>query len=153
LFAILLTILPIIELRGGMLVAIHYAIKNNIPLLPIFLLIIVLNIFVIIFLFFFLDFLHKKFLTFKIYRRFFEFYLKRTQRKVERVQNKMKNWGFIALAFFVSIPLPGTGAWTGVLIAWLLNLDRKKSIIAIACGVLIAGVIVFLASLGIVRIL
>jgi uncharacterized membrane protein len=48
----------------------------------------------------------------------------------------------IGLMAFVAIPLPGTGAWTGALIAFLFGLDFKKSLLVIAIGVLIAGVIV-----------
>jgi uncharacterized membrane protein len=48
----------------------------------------------------------------------------------------------IGLMAFVAIPLPGTGAWTGVLIAFLFGLDFKKSLLIIAIGVFIAGIIV-----------
>ena len=54
---------------------------------------------------------------------------------------------FWALLFFVGIPLPGTGAWTGTLAASFLNLDFKKSIVAVLCGVLLAGVIMTVLSL------
>jgi len=50
---------------------------------------------------------------------------------------------------FVALPLPGTGAWTGSLIAWALNLKRNRSFLAIAFGVLIAGLIVLILTLGI----
>ena len=58
--------------------------------------------------------------------------------------------GFLALVLFVAVPLPGTGAWTGCLASWLLGLERKKSILAIACGVLIAGIYVLLGTMGII---
>jgi uncharacterized membrane protein len=61
----------------------------------------------------------------------------------------MEELGYIALMIFVAIPLPGTGAWTGTLIAWTLGLNRLKSFIAIAVGVLIAGLLVLLLSLGV----
>jgi uncharacterized membrane protein len=63
----------------------------------------------------------------------------------------MKNLGFLALALFVAIPLPMTGAWTGALIAWLLGLKRWKSFIAIAFGVIIAGILVTLISVGLIN--
>ena len=50
---------------------------------------------------------------------------------------------------FVAVPLPGTGAWSGCLVSWLLGLDRKKSILAISLGVIIAGLIILFASLGV----
>ena len=55
---------------------------------------------------------------------------------------------FVALLLFVGIPLPGTGAWTGTLAASILDLDFKKSVIAVVCGVILAGVIMGLAGAG-----
>ena len=52
--------------------------------------------------------------------------------------------GFLALTLFVGIPLPGTGAWTGCLIAWILGLNRKKSVLSITLGVVIASILVIL---------
>ena len=151
--AILLTLLPLIELRGGLPVAIEYAISNNISIWPVFLGILVLNILLIFAIFLFLDYLNKFFLKFVFWKKFFNNRLEKTRIKSERVQKQMKNWGFIALAGFVAIPLPLTGAYTGCLIAWLLNLDRKKSLIAISIGVMIAGLLVLLATLGVLGLL
>ena len=53
-------------------------------------------------------------------------------------------YGYWGLAIFVSIPLPFTGAWTGALGAWILGMDRKRSMLVVAAGVLMAGVIVTL---------
>ena len=55
---------------------------------------------------------------------------------------------FLALLLFVGIPLPGTGAWTGTLAASILNMDFKKSVAAVMLGVMLAGVIMCLASMG-----
>lgn len=57
---------------------------------------------------------------------------------------------FVALMLFVAIPLPGTGAWTGSLVAALFNLPKKSSFLAIMLGVMISGVIMCLASYGVV---
>ncbi|MBQ3947534.1 MAG: small multi-drug export protein, partial [Ruminococcus sp.] len=54
---------------------------------------------------------------------------------------------FVALLLFVGIPLPGTGAWTGTLAASFLNMDFKKSVVAVICGVLLAGIIMTVLSL------
>jgi len=54
---------------------------------------------------------------------------------------------FWALLLFVGIPLPGTGAWTGTLAASLLDLDFKKSIIAVTLGVALAATIMTIATL------
>ena len=56
---------------------------------------------------------------------------------------------FCALLLFVAIPLPGTGAWTGSLVAALFNLPKRSSLLAISLGVLICGVIMCLASYGV----
>ena len=56
---------------------------------------------------------------------------------------------YFALFIFVGIPLPGTGAWTGTLAASFLDMDFKKSIIAIIAGVVLAGIIMGLASFGV----
>ena len=56
---------------------------------------------------------------------------------------------YIALFLFVGIPLPGTGAWTGTLAASFLDMDFKKSVIAIMLGVILAGIIMGLASVGV----
>jgi len=55
------------------------------------------------------------------------------------------------LVLFVSIPLPGTGAWSGAIAANLFNFHVKKAFVAITMGVLIAGVLVALASMGVIK--
>jgi len=115
---------------------------------PWFLAVLILNISVIFFIFFFLDFIHDEFMKIKFYRRFFERYMEKVQKKAEKINRKMDNIGFLALALFVAVPLPGTGAWTGTLIAWGLRLKRKESILAISAGVVIAGLIILFVSLG-----
>ena len=62
---------------------------------------------------------------------------------------KMTKGIFIALLLFVAIPLPGTGAWTGSLVASLFNLPKKWSLLAVFLGVLLSGVIMTLASYGV----
>ncbi len=56
---------------------------------------------------------------------------------------------YVALFLFVGIPLPGTGAWTGTLAASFLDMDFKKSVIAVMAGVILAGIIMGLASAGV----
>jgi len=148
LYALLFTILPITELRVGMPLAINYALENNIPVMLVFLIIVFLNILVVFFIFFFLDKIHLTLMKFKIYNKLFNLYLKKIQKKIDKFEKKHQEIGFIALILFVAIPLPGTGAWTGSLLSWILGLDRKKSILAIAIGIMLAGLFIFLASLG-----
>ena len=69
---------------------------------------------------------------------------------VDAPNKKRANGIFLALLLFVMIPLPGTGAWTGALIASLFELPKKRSFLALFLGVLGAGVIMTLASYGVV---
>ena len=74
-------------------------------------------------------------------------------RKGEKAAKKLKYGAFIGLFLFVAIPIPGTGAWTGSLIAALMGFDKRWSALAIFCGVLVAGVIMTLGFYGGVEIL
>lgn len=76
-------------------------------------------------------------------------------RIIERLENKtlskkdaLEKGEFWGLMIFVGIPLPGTGAWTGALLAALLGMDRKKAFISIFCGVIIASIIMMIVSYG-----
>ncbi|MCH5316757.1 MAG: small multi-drug export protein [Eubacterium sp.] len=68
------------------------------------------------------------------------------EEKTLKKKDKIDKYGIWGLLFFVAIPLPGTGGWTGALLASLLHLDRKKSFIVISIGVFIAGLIITLLS-------
>ena len=146
LIALLLSLSPVSELRGG----IPYALAKGISLPLTIFSCIIANILIIFFIFFFLDFLHERFLKLRAYKKLSSFILKKMRKRSKKVEKNISLYGFPALAIFVCIPLPITGAWTGSIIAWLLNLERKKSIMAIACGVIIAGIIVTLAWLGVI---
>ncbi len=74
---------------------------------------------------------------------------KATGKKADRVR-KAEFWG---LLLFVAVPLPGTGAWTGALVAALLNMRMRRALPPIVLGVLIAGLIVSLATAGVVQLL
>ena len=70
--------------------------------------------------------------------------------RAEKSKGRLEKGVFIGLVLFVAIPIPGTGAWTGSLLAALAGIKFKKSILAILIGVLLAGVIMTLASYGVV---
>ncbi|MDP2628502.1 MAG: small multi-drug export protein [Nanoarchaeota archaeon] len=149
-YALLLTIMPVTELRVGLPLAILYARENGIPIYLIFFLVVLLNVLVIFFIFYFLDNIHHVFMKRGFYRKSFGNYLKRKREKIDKFERRYSEFGFIALVLFVAIPLPGTGAWTGTFVSWILGLDRKKSVLAIALGVLIAGILVMLGTLGVI---
>ena len=77
--------------------------------------------------------------------------------KGERAGHKLMKKGgdgvYLALFLFVGIPVPGTGAWTGTLAASLLDLDYKKTIKSVVCGVLLSGCIMLAVSLGVVNLI
>jgi uncharacterized membrane protein len=148
LIGLLLTLLPVVELRVGLPIIVEYAVRNGVSIWPYFLLVLVLNILIILLIFMFFDFLHEIFMHMKWYRTVIGRFLKKTQRRVDSIGRNMDKWGYLALMFFVMLPLPGTGAWTGAIISWALGLDRFKSFIAISAGVIISGLIVLLLSLG-----
>jgi uncharacterized membrane protein len=77
------------------------------------------------------------------------FFLDKGTKAGNQLEAKAGHGLFIALALFVGIPLPGTGAWTGTLAASLLDMDFKQTTLAVMVGVLIAGIIMMLASMGI----
>ena len=80
--------------------------------------------------------------------KFFTFCIEKGEKGGEKLKSKAGKGLFVALMLFVGIPLPGTGAWTGTLAASFLNMGFKKSIIAVMLGVIIAGIIMALASMG-----
>ncbi len=71
--------------------------------------------------------------------------------KVEKHKSQIEKYGFWGLVFFVGIPLPGTGAWTGCLIAAVLEMDRKKAFLAAMIGIFIASIIMMIISFGLLK--
>ena len=69
-------------------------------------------------------------------------------KKVEKHKGQIEKYGYLGVVLFVGIPLPGTGAWTGSLIASVLEMDRKKTFLAVLAGVFMASVIMMLLSFG-----
>lgn len=138
--------LPIFEVRGG----IPFALTLGINPIQAFAICVIGNILVIPILFLFLDFIHVQFLKWNFYNKTFEKFLIKIQKRKDKIEKNYEIYGIIALGLFVAIPLPITGAWTGTLIAWLLNLKRWRSFFAISFGIIIAAIIVSLLTLGII---
>jgi len=132
---ICISMLPIIELRGALPAS---RAVFGLPLLLAYVLSVIGNMIPIPFLLAFFPRIEKWLRRFKAFERFFNWLFERTRRKGE---NKIKLWGEMGLILFVAIPLPVTGAWTGSLLAYLLDLKKGKSLLAIFIGVLIAGAI------------
>ena len=75
------------------------------------------------------------------------------ERKSEKNKDKVTKYKMLGLLLFVAVPLPGTGAWTGALVAAMLDMPLKKSLPVIALGVLIAGVIMSVITYGLAALL
>jgi uncharacterized membrane protein len=132
----LTSMLPIIELRGALPLAINVF---NIAWPKAFLISFFGNLVPVPFILWLLGPIVKVLSKIKVFEKFFQWLFKRTRRKGSKVIEKYEEIGLLA---FVAIPLPMTGAWTGALIAFLFGLEFKKSLLIIAIGVLIAGTIV-----------
>ena len=68
-----------------------------------------------------------------------------------RRNRHLLRWGFPALTALVALPLPGTGLWTGAVVAVLLGIPGRRAVLSLSLGVLLAGILVLLASLGVLR--
>ena len=145
LIVFLISMVPLIELRG----AIPYAVGFNLPMIPSYIVAVIGNMIPVPFIFLFA----RKILEWgkdkKYIGRFFTWCLEKGEKGGKKIQAKAGKGIYIALLLFVGIPLPGTGAWTGTLAASFLNLDFRKSVIYVAGGVILAGVIMLAASLGV----
>ena len=145
LIVFLIAMVPIIELRG----AIPYAVAFGLPTVPSVITALLGNMLPVPFIYFFA----RKILEWgkdkKYIGRFCSWCLEKGEKAGQKLLSKAGRGTFIALMLFVGIPLPGTGAWTGTLAASLLNIGFKKSIIAVICGLLLAGAIMLAASFGV----
>ena len=151
LYVFLIAMVPIVELRGAIPVA--YTLKaTTSPDLNIFLSYIIIaigNMIPVPFIFFFARRILEWGKDKKVIGKFFTWCLKKGEKGGQKLQSKAGRGLYVALLLFVGIPLPGTGAWTGTLAASFLDMDFKKSVLAVIGGVVLASVIVgVLCTLG-----
>lgn len=139
----LVSMLPIVELRGGMIAASLLGLKA----IPSLIICIIGNIIPIPFILWFITPVFNWFKKKKFLRKFALW----CENHAQKNQGKIDSLKYYGLFLFVAIPLPTTGAWTGSLIAALLGLDKKKSCIAAILGVVVAGFIMMLISFGILK--
>ena len=140
------SMVPLIEIRGAVLIG--GLDSFQLPLFPLYAVCILGNMLPVPIIFFFA----RKVLIWgadkKFIGKFFTFCLKKGKKGGQKLQEKAGRGLYFALFLFVGIPLPGTGAWTGTLAASFLNMDFKKSVIAVMAGVVLAGIIMGLAGFG-----
>ncbi len=148
LIVFLISMVPLIELRGSIPVGLLWG--EPIPVLPLYIICILGNMLPVPFIYLFA----RKVLEWgsdkKYIGKFFKWCLEKGEKGGKKLQEKAGKTGlFFALLIFVGIPLPGTGAWTGTLAASILDMDFKRSILAVMLGVILAGIIMGLASAGV----
>ena len=138
------SMVPIVELRGAIPISQGF----GLPLLQSYIICVIGNMLPVPVIFFFA----RKVLIWgkdkKFIGGFFTWCLDKGERGGEKLKEKAGKGLYVALLLFVGIPLPGTGAWTGTLAASFLDMDFKSSIIAVMLGVMLAGIIMGLASAG-----
>ena len=138
----IISMIPILELRGGLIAASLLGLK----IVPSFIICFIGNIIPVPLILWFItpifDYLKKT----KLFRGL----VSKLENKAMKKKDKIEKLQYVGLMLFVGIPLPGTGAWTGCLIASLLDLDRKKSFLCTLLGLIIASIIMMLISYGLV---
>ena len=141
-FIFLVSMLPLIELRGGLIIASLL----KVPLVQANIICIIGNIIPIPFILLFI----KKIFEFMKKHNILKNLVYKLEDRAAKKSSGVEKGEFIFLLLFVGIPLPGTGAWTGTLAASFLDMDFKKSVIACMGGVLLAGIIMgTLSALGV----
>ena len=149
LFVALVSMVPFIELRGGMPIAVGM----DLPYLPALVVCTIGNMIPVPLIYFFArKVLHwgadKKYIG-----KFFSLCLEKGEKAGRKLRQTAGRGGlFVALMLFVGIPLPGTGAWTGTLAASFLDMGFKTTVVSVCLGVVIAGTIMAIASTGVLSV-
>lgn len=138
----IISLMPILELRGGLIAAALLGLSplksyiicmiGNILPVPVILLLI------------------NKVLSWMRTSRHFSKIANWLDKKVEKHKGQIEKYGYLGVILFVGIPLPGTGAWTGSLIASVLEMDKKKTFISVCIGVVMASIIMMILSFGVI---
>ena len=144
LIVFLLSMVPIIELRGAIPVGLAF----ELPLWETLLLSISGNIVIIPF----VIILFNKILHLMREVKFTAKIADWLEKRAIKNSRKIENWVFVGLMLFVAVPLPGTGAWTASMAAGLMQMKARKASIPIAIGVIIAAAIVTLVTYGVIKI-
>lgn len=138
----IISLMPILELRGGLIAA---ALLKLDPV-PSYIISIIGNIIPVPFILLLISKILDKMRKSKV--KFFNKFAGWLDGKVEKHKGQIEKFGYWGIVLFVGIPLPGTGAWTGALMASVLEMDRKKTFGAVLLGIFMASVIMMLVSFG-----
>ena len=150
LLVFLVSMIPLIELRGSIVMAVGM----DLNYLTAMIISVIGNMLPVPVIYFFA----RKVLIWgadkKYIGKFFTFCLEKGEKAGQKLAAKTGRGGlFVALMLFVGIPLPGTGAWTGTLAASFLNMGIKSTALSVSLGVILAGIIMGLASTGVFSII
>ncbi len=141
-YIFLISMVPLIELRG----AIPVAEGMDLPFVQSYIVCIIGNMLPVPIIYLFARKVLEWGADKPVTGRFFTFCLEKGEKGGKKLQEKAGRGLFLALLLFVGIPIPGTGAWTGTLAASILDMDFQSSITAVMLGVLLAGIIMGIAS-------
>lgn len=139
-----ISLMPILELRGGLLAA---ALLGLDPL-PSYIISIIGNVLPVPFILLLITKILAWMKNSKL--KLFNKIANWLDEKVEKHKGQIEKFGYWGVVLFVGIPLPGTGAWTGSLIASVLNMDKKKTFLAVMAGLIMASIIMMILSFGVV---
>lgn len=134
----IISLLPILEMRGGMIAAT----LMGVPYVQALIICMIGNILPIPFILLFIKKIFEWLKRFKTSGRFVNWLETRTLKK----RGQIDKFGFWGLILFVGIPLPGTGGWTGALLASLLGIPVKRSSVAIGLGIVLCAIIMSIVT-------
>lgn len=143
LIVFIISLMPILEIRGGLIAATIL----GLDILPAFIICLIGNLLPLPFILWFITPIFNWLKKTKHLSKLVNKIEKRALSKKDKIE-KAEFWG---LLFFVGIPLPGTGGWTGCLIASLIDMNKKKALTAATLGVILAGFIVGTLSFGLLK--
>ena len=138
----IISLMPILELRGGLIAA---ALLGLSPLKS-YIICIIGNILPVPFILLLIN----KILSWMRTSRHFSKIANWLDKKVEKHKGQIEKYGYLGVILFVGIPLPGTGAWTGSLIASVLEMNKKKTFLVVCVGVIMASIIMMILSFGVI---
>ena len=145
LIVFLISMVPLIEIRGAM----PYSVGFDLPLVPSIIVAILGNMLPVPFIFFFARRILEWGKNKKVIGGFFTWCLEKGEKGGRKLEAKAGRGLYVALLLFVGIPLPGTGAWTGALVAAMLDMRLKTALPAIIAGVVAAAILVAFITCGV----
>ena len=153
LLVLLISMVPLIELRGAIPIAI--GMELGLPEWVVLIVAIIGNMLPVPFIYLFARKVLEwgRTVKWKPFKKFCDFCLKKGEKAGKKLQEKAGRSLYFAVFLFVAIPVPGTGAWTGTLGASILDLDFKKTVVAVLLGVLCAGLIMLAVSFGLFNVI